>query len=723
MPGYSSTRLKVGIPSTSFILDANLVPRRNLTPILSMEESARSSPRKRKSFLTTVRSRLTRDRLLPSFLNTKPGKSASRQSSPWGYGRPLADSYETTYHDERYKVGEGYLVHEDTLPASQVHKKQTKTQPSTVELNYKPLRNDQIRLIDFGACDQQPALVHADLRDRPEYLALSYCWGSENCLHLFEINEQLMIVPSSLYLVLIELQRRRYRGLVWADAICIDQRNSKEKSIQISLMGTIYENAREVFAWLGSGPQDQRLSNRFVYNFCEALPWTDEMSVRRDDVNFRELTKSLSEVIKQRAFLPSIHDSIWNELINILRSPWFTRLWTLQEAVLSRHLTFGYGSITLDLRSVWEITQALMSSKSDSIWNAQSLARATTHSHLRRVYSMIMCRKRLPIGDLGMTRLLLDACARQVTKAQDKVYGLYSIMPYAIRAEIQVDVSVSTQRVFTRAAKAFIRHEPRGLIPLAFAAASQGLTGLPSWVFDLTMERTSSFLAVGRGYKAGIVEGITAQPQVSLEDGDDKLGLLGFPMDSVNSVRPCPSSLYFDNESTGHQHLARETADWIRTCIGVAQAIFDLSWPEACSLVSRILVCDRPSIYGNRKAEWTVSCSNYLVHVLQQLDSVPTDSFMPKGLASTYYDTIRSVCHRRCFFTTRTGDLGIGPGRLQSGDQIVILYGGEAAFAVRKRPFGPCHELLGECYVDGIMKGQAIAKKKPEVEDRLYLFD
>jgi hypothetical protein len=45
-----------------------------------------------------------------------------------------------------------------------------------------------------------------------------------------------------------ELQRPRP---LWADAICINQSDQKEKAVQISMTGKIYSNPQPVIVWLG----------------------------------------------------------------------------------------------------------------------------------------------------------------------------------------------------------------------------------------------------------------------------------------------------------------------------------------------------------------------------------------------------------------------------------------------------------------------------------------
>jgi hypothetical protein len=65
---------------------------------------------------------------------------------------------------------------------------------------------------------------------------------------------------------------------------------------------------------------------------------------------------------------------------------------------------------------------------------------------------------------------------------------------------------------------------------------------------------------------------------------------------------------------------------------------------------------------------------------------------------------------------------GNGPAELEKGDEIYILAGGKHPFALRplstSRP--DTYELIGDCYVHGIMDGQAVsdsATSRESVED------
>ena len=64
----------------------------------------------------------------------------------------------------------------------------------------------------------------------------------------------------------------------------------------------------------------------------------------------------------------------------------------------------------------------------------------------------------------------------------------------------------------------------------------------------------------------------------------------------------------------------------------------------------------------------------------------------------------RSISHR-CMMRTKKGYLGLAPAVTQLGDRISLLKGLKAPVVLR--PKGEAWELVGECYIHGIMNGEA----------------
>jgi hypothetical protein len=77
-------------------------------------------------------------------------------------------------------------------------------------------------------------------------------------------------------------------------------------------------------------------------------------------------------------------------------------------------------------------------------------------------------------------------------------------------------------------------------------------------------------------------------------------------------------------------------------------------------------------------------------------------------------EVLRMSINRR-FFVTQKGFMGTGPTSLQKVDAIGILCGGVAPFALRRKLRE--YEVIGPCYVHGIMTGEAIPDDETEFYD------
>jgi hypothetical protein len=71
--------------------------------------------------------------------------------------------------------------------------------------------------------------------------------------------------------------------------------------------------------------------------------------------------------------------------------------------------------------------------------------------------------------------------------------------------------------------------------------------------------------------------------------------------------------------------------------------------------------------------------------------------------------------------TTEKRHLALVPEEAREGDRVAVLYG--CNFPVLLRPDGDAFRYIGECYVDGLMDGEAIeAREKGDFND-LYSLD
>ncbi len=77
---------------------------------------------------------------------------------------------------------------------------------------------------------------------------------------------------------------------------------------------------------------------------------------------------------------------------------------------------------------------------------------------------------------------------------------------------------------------------------------------------------------------------------------------------------------------------------------------------------------------------------------------------------SRYGSALKHWSYYRRFFVTRDGYFGLAPLSVEKGDSIFILRGGRVPFLLRKISETE-YRIIGECYVHGIMHGEALARE------------
>jgi hypothetical protein len=67
-------------------------------------------------------------------------------------------------------------------------------------------------------------------------------------------------------------------------------------------------------------------------------------------------------------------------------------------------------------------------------------------------------------------------------------------------------------------------------------------------------------------------------------------------------------------------------------------------------------------------------------------------------------------CSHRKFFKTAKGLLGVGPPVMKHGDLCCVLFGSTVPFIIRPTGYRFQYQLIGECYVQGVMRGEVVRK-------------
>ncbi|KAI1381290.1 heterokaryon incompatibility protein-domain-containing protein [Hypoxylon crocopeplum] len=186
---------------------------------------------------------------------------------------------------------------------------------------YSPLSSPtQTRVIVLKPSLDYSAPLHCTLEELDfgwsrtvvEYDALSYTWGLPNFTEKLIIGMQVLHITTNLRDALRRLRNPVESRRLWVDAVCINQGDNDEKSIQIPMMGQIYLAASSVRVWLGDYPHEAGILRGIKASARQAGQTT-----RVGRWHSSEMLMSIMELVKL---------------------PWFSRRWIVQEVVLNANV-------------------------------------------------------------------------------------------------------------------------------------------------------------------------------------------------------------------------------------------------------------------------------------------------------------------------------------------------------------------------------------------------
>ena len=86
-----------------------------------------------------------------------------------------------------------------------------------------------------------------------KYVAISYAWGADARYNTVGIkcDGKALFIGSNLASALKHIRSKSRTKFLWADAICINQNDTNERSQQVQQMGDIFASASCVLVWVG----------------------------------------------------------------------------------------------------------------------------------------------------------------------------------------------------------------------------------------------------------------------------------------------------------------------------------------------------------------------------------------------------------------------------------------------------------------------------------------
>ncbi|KAL7941785.1 heterokaryon incompatibility domain-containing protein [Trichoderma barbatum] len=507
------------------------------------------------------------------------------------------------------------------------------------------------------------------------YEALSYAWGNDNVdshESIYFGDNEVGVTPS-LADALRRLRLPDEPRHIWADALCINQTDNVEKSSQVSMMGRIYNHCKQGAIWLGSLGDHMQTDAQAAFDTLSWIAGDQDPPSWLDDEEKR-ITASAA-------------------LKTVLNVSWWNRIWTVQEAILPPNATVYWGPCEL----AWNI----LDRASDSFFD-------DTAPDIPDEFWANGCLVNLQaaLRGLGASReeelfqLLWRWRYRQATDPRDKVYGVLGFrqdvsLPSVKMCNYAVDV-----RTLYHTVTIDLINMSTDLQPLiGRGGEGSDIPGLASWAVDWfgvkddSRRSKSNFWDHHRwwhfgGFEAdrgiyGVGEGLR------VEDDNAALRICGLKLSRIALVDEVPAGEDLPGE-------------------GSVASIF--------------------RSYGDR---WGKLLSQYHKQFPENLSNggltaflgLITGSLTPDGSddEDNPNEWVVQMVRPQAIFVTEDGHIGLGPPNVRPGQELWIIGGSRVPVILNPLPKASDQEsdvsltFHSECFVYGIMKGEAVEGREDEV--------
>jgi hypothetical protein len=585
------------------------------------------------------------------------------------------------------------------------------------------------------------------------YEALSYTWGDQPKFNFTMFcNGATVKITQNLHNCLVHLRYKDQPRRLWIDAICINQQNEAEKYRQIRLMRDIYGKAKQVVIWLGMPVSDDGTQRALLLITRAAACVRQETG---------QHVPQPQEIIPRRVFeatassqhkFPPLHEvTAWEPLTELFQREWFKRVWVYQESAVASTATVKIGTFELD----WADLCAAVSffSLKNYIMNGLGEAKARVYSIC--VGSRIGFRRQAYQNMPLITLLEATRCFR-ATVPKDLVIALLGLALEEGQFT-EDDYKLSEKGLFTKVARYLLHHVvPPNHVIQPYISAVRLLSHVKHYPHETRDDDFPSWVPKWHH------DAPLAKP-ARTEHDDQPMFMISVLKSSANfnaGGTDYPSPLANTNPATSHSiSLEGFILSTITTNVNILR-IPPKSHPSLWAWVLDIWKVrpDRHTPYptgesideafaltltmagtvpymgtGGENTYHAIDFQHFCVSLYEQAQdptakgNLPTDALQEIARGRPEYDRLRGLvgnhiksptfskdlqvsCLGRKVFCMRDGYIGVGDVTLESGDLVCVLFGGNVPFILRE-VMGK-YQFIGECYVHGIMWGEALEEGK-----------
>ncbi|KAL2757799.1 hypothetical protein ACRALDRAFT_1079888 [Sodiomyces alcalophilus JCM 7366] len=582
-------------------------------------------------------------------------------------------------------------------------------------------------------------LFTSNLDNAPPYTALSYVWGDPTETADVTCSGHACRVTRSLADGLRRIRKPDQLQFAWADAICINQKDTVEKGQQVDLMGAIYDTARDVLVWLGPDPTDSaheafrclRAVNDKLYTGTDVesfQPTKDEMPYDTFLLNGEQVQTFAGA---QRSVLGFVLGDRGKHCVGRLFGlPWFSRVWVLQEVGLATAATAYWGDASLDFAEIATFisntyftddlrhflgpdTAALLAGAPlYALWNVWSTYEKKNSWMYRKPELRAFADQLAAVCHIDFVLVLEASRYFNATNHLDHVYAFLG-HPRARKP--------GSRDTWLKANYALDLQEQHRLLAASLAQESLNFLvqahqthetlrrdfGLPSWVPRWSEKKHPLHAeAFWEAWDASLRKS-EREPFGAHVVDRVKLAVSAILIDAVDQLTPTMEPSQFGP-------IGMDAGGILETCWDLARRKPHPYPPDKAVLAfASTIRCH----YQSQTESVVEQFAGYTMHANARFYET---YLVPKGGAMMEMNAALKArkdfgaafkahaSNRRFFNTRKKGYWGTGPAVVQPGDVCAVLFGADVPFLLRPTETAGEYSVVGACYMYRIVDGDAV---------------
>src|SRR3569833_417526 len=310
----------------------------------------------------------------------------------------------------------------------------------------------------------KPASLSAD--PPPLYNAVSYTWGEpvfESTVLCNGPHNPLPVTPA-LESVLHHLRQKYLIDVepdaqlpLWIDGLSINQRDAADKAHQIRRMASVYAQAQATIVWLGAEDETssfamellERLGGLGVPDDAEKTSDENKVAETQEalELSSTSARRSHPTELAQQHVPEMFAPAAWHALDALFSRPFWTRLWVLQEIMLSRNAILLCGDRELPWDKALAAYHCLNRLEWDAPWTnafSHDVVRLIKKNHYTLMSPFLDRRK----PQQPLLARAIETMGLRCLDPRDKLYGLLGICFPDEAERIEVDYTRPVRDVY-----------------------------------------------------------------------------------------------------------------------------------------------------------------------------------------------------------------------------------------------------------------------------------